>query len=86
MHRFEVTSASVPARGPPVVQRDAGGDIGLSATPLGLSLDQMRYDMIFREGFSITKTLDLAAAAVEVRVVVFDRASGKIGSLIVPVK
>ena len=58
----------------------------MSATPLGLSLDQMRYDMIFREGFSITKTLDLAAAAVEVRVVVFDRGSGKVGSLIVPVK
>ncbi len=68
-------------------QRSAeGGDMGLSSTPLGLSLDQTRYDMMFREGFSITKTLDLAAAAVEVRVVVFDRASGKVGSLIVPVK
>jgi hypothetical protein len=35
----------------------------------------MRYDMILHDGFSITKTPDLAAAAVEVRLVVFDNAS-----------
>jgi len=63
-----------------------GRSLALTTTPLGLSLDRTRYDTVFREGLSITKTLDAEAAAVEVRVVVFDRASGKTGSLVVPLK
>ncbi|HLK65681.1 MAG TPA: VWA domain-containing protein [Bryobacteraceae bacterium] len=61
-----------------------GSDLGLTTTPLGLSLDQQRYELIFRDGLSITKMLDVAPHAVELRVVVFDRGSGKVGSLTVP--
>jgi VWFA-related protein len=63
-----------------------GAELGLTTTPLGLSLDKAHYDQVLEQGLSITKNVELAASAVEVRVVVVDRASGKIGSLIVPVK
>jgi VWFA-related protein len=63
-----------------------GADLGLKTTPLGLSLDKAHYDQVLQEGLSITKNVEVAASAVEVRVVVVDRASGKMGSLIVPVK
>jgi hypothetical protein len=63
-----------------------GADLGLKTTPLELSLDKAHYDQVLQEGLSITKNVELTPSAVEVRVVVVDRASGRIGSLIVPVK
>src|SRR5580704_7697969 len=59
-------------------QRAADGThVNVTTTPLGLSLDQSQYEKIFRYGFSFTKNVDLAAGAVELRVLVSDRASGR---------
>ncbi|HUA58374.1 MAG TPA: VWA domain-containing protein [Verrucomicrobiae bacterium] len=67
-------------------QRSADGThLNVSTTPLGLSLDASQHDKIFQYGFSFTKNIDLAAGAVEVRVLVADRASGRMGTLTVPV-
>jgi hypothetical protein len=68
-------------------QRAADGrDLGTSTTPLGLGMDQKRYDQLLQKGLSITKNLDLAADTVEVRILVSDRASGKIGTVVLGVK
>jgi hypothetical protein len=56
-----------------VAQRsNEGADLGLTTTPLGLSLDQARYDQVLQQGLSITKNIDSAAETTELRVVVMD--------------
>jgi VWFA-related protein len=68
-------------------QRSSDGrELGASTTPLGISLDQSKRNAIFQQGLSITKTVDLAPGVAEIRVLVSDRATGKIGSLILGVK
>jgi VWFA-related protein len=63
-----------------------GRQLGVSTSPLGLALDQAHYEQVLQEGLSITKTVDLEAGASAVRIVVGDRTSGRIGSLILPMK
>jgi VWFA-related protein len=63
-----------------------GRELAVSTTPLGLSLDRARYDTVLSEGLSITKTVELNSAAAEIRVLVRDRATGRMGSLVLPLK
>lgn len=66
-------------------QRSAEGrELAVSTTPLGLSLDRARYDTVMSDGLTLTKTVDLNSAASEIRVLVRDRATGRMGSLILP--
>jgi hypothetical protein len=66
-------------------QRTAEGkDLVVANTPLGLKLDRSRYDAVFTQGLTITKAIDLAPGATELRVLVRDRASGRTGTLILP--
>jgi VWFA-related protein len=53
---------------------------------LTLKLDAAKYQAVMEQGVSIEKTLDSSPAAAEVRVVVVDKATGKAGSLSMPVK
>ena len=69
------------------VQRSPqGGSLGSSTTPLGLALDSVQYEQVLHDGLSITKTIDLASNSAEVRIAVADRTSGRIGSLILPIR
>jgi VWFA-related protein len=67
-------------------QRSAAGvELGVARQALGIDVDRERYEKLMK-GFTITKTIDPKPGLAEVRIVLVDRASGKIGSLTVPVK
>jgi hypothetical protein len=51
-----------------------------------LKLSQAQYDMVLEQGMSISKTLEPTGDVAEIRAVVSDRISGRVGSLIMPVK
>ena len=68
-------------------QRGAdGGDLGLTTKSVGWTLDQAHYETMFQEGLTVTRTIEPAADVAQVRIVLFDRTSAKMGSLLVPVK
>jgi hypothetical protein len=68
-------------------QRAADGrELGVTNTPLGLSLDASKRDAVMAQGLSITKVVDLAPGVAEVRILVSDRATGRLGSLVLPVR
>ena len=52
---------------------------------LGIDVDRERYEKLM-QGFTISKTIEPKPGLAEVRVVLADRTSGKIGSLTVPIK
>ena len=58
--------------------------MGVAHQPLALNLDRAKYETVMKQGLTVTKTIELAKDAAELRVVVLDRYSGKIGSLNVP--
>ena len=63
-----------------------GRDLGATTKSVGLSLDQPHYQTLVKEGFTITKTVEPAAGVAQVRVILYDRTSAKLGSLLVPIK
>jgi hypothetical protein len=66
-------------------QRAADGkELVVANTPIGLNLNKARYDAVFQQGLTITKAIDPAPGAAEVRILVRDRASGRAGTLILP--
>jgi hypothetical protein len=63
-----------------------GRDLGATTKSVGISLDQPHYQTLVKEGFTITKTVEPAAGVAQVRVILYDRTSAKLGSLLVPIK
>ena len=63
-----------------------GKDLQSAHQGLALKLDQPKYQAVMEQGIGIDKTLDAAPQATELRVIVVDKSTGKIGSLIMPVK
>jgi hypothetical protein len=63
----------------------AGVELNTARQALGIDVDRERYEKLMK-GFTITKTLEPKPGLAEVRVVLVDRGSGKIGSLTVPIK
>ena len=66
-------------------QRSADGhDLGRTEQVAPITLDEDRYQS--KQPLTLTKTLTPADGLSEVRVAVFDRQAGKVGSLIIPIK
>jgi VWFA-related protein len=70
-----------------IAQRAADGHF-LNQEPKGvaLKLDQNQYRAMMTDGLNFTHTVEPLPGAVQIRVVLLDRTSGKIGSVIVPLK
>ena len=49
--------------------------------PVRVNPDQRRYDTMLKEGLLLHRQIQLRPGAAKVRVVVFDRGSGRLGSL-----
>jgi hypothetical protein len=70
-----------------ISQRSADGrDLGTVRQTVGLALEQPRYELLVRDGFSVDKTVEPATGTSQLRIVVYDCTSGRAGSLVVPVK
>jgi VWFA-related protein len=68
-------------------QYDAKGDsIGAVESHLTLNLQKEMYDHVMQQGIKMTKQLAIASGAEILKVVVFDTASGAMGTVTVPVK
>jgi VWFA-related protein len=63
-----------------------GKDKGTTRQALGLKLAREQYETVMKQGVSLTKTLEQAGDITELRAVVCDHVSGRLGSLIMPVK
>jgi VWFA-related protein len=70
-----------------IAQRAADGHF-LSQSPKAftLNLNQDQYQAMMTAGFNVTNTVERLGGAVEIRVVLLDQTSGKIGSVIIPLK
>ncbi len=69
-----------------LIQQDkAGKTLDSSLQTLNLDLDKNEYQAVLKTGVPLGKYLHPTAGLATVRAIVMDRASGKIGSLIVPV-
>jgi len=69
-----------------LVQQDkAGKTLDSSLQTLNLDLDKANHDAVLKTGVPLGKYLRPKPGLATVRAIVMDRASGKIGSLIVPV-
>ncbi len=66
-------------------QRSADGrNLGRTEQTVPVTLDESRYQS--KEPITLTKTLTLVANVSQVRVALYDRQSGNLGSLVIPVK
>lgn len=63
-----------------------GKELQSARQGLTLKLDAAKYQAVMDQGISIEKTIDAAPNASELRVLVVDKSTGKVGSLIMPVK
>jgi VWFA-related protein len=63
-----------------------GRELRTSSETLELTIDPSRYDALLKQGLSLERNVELASNASQLRIVVFDRASGHVGSVAVPVK
>jgi hypothetical protein len=61
-----------------------GRDLGTTTQNMKVSLDPARYAAVMEQGITLTKTFEQDPRRTEVRVVLFDRLSGKVGSLVIP--
>jgi VWFA-related protein len=61
-----------------------GRDLGTTSQALRLNLEPARYAAVMEQGITVNKTFEADAKRAQVRVAVFDRGSGKLGSLVVP--
>ena len=70
-----------------IAQRGADGSfLKREAKGIALNLDQDQYRNMLTQGLNIARTVELAPGAVQLRVVLLDRTSGKIGSVNIPLK
>lgn len=70
-----------------IMPRSADGkDRGAIRQAVGLKLSQAQYETVMKQGLSIAKTLEPAGEVAEVRAVVCDRVTGRVGSLIMPMR
>ncbi|MGH7193946.1 MAG: hypothetical protein ACREJM_10495, partial [Candidatus Saccharimonadales bacterium] len=67
-----------------VSQNAAGAILHRRVTALALRLNHREYAGALRYGISFHQTLALGASAIMIRIVVEDRATGNVGSLIIP--
>ncbi len=63
-----------------------GKDLGATRQPLALKLPQAQYETVRQKGLTFSATLEPTGEVAEVRAVVCDHASGRLGSLIMRVK
>ena len=63
-----------------------GKDRGTIRQAVALKLNKAQYDTVMQQGLSLTKTLEPTGDVAELRAVVSDRVTGRVGSLIMPVK
>ena len=69
------------------VQRAADGTVvGNLSQTLNLNLLKPRYDALIKDGMVVTKYLTPDPKAYQIRVIVYDRPSGNVGSIYIPVK
>jgi hypothetical protein len=71
-----------------VVTQNAPAGRGLARTTetVNLSLTREAYENVLKSGLVLTKTLEPNPEAYEYRVVVYDRSTGHVGSVFVPVR
>ena len=70
-----------------IVQRTAGGDeLGRLSGQIKLDFNQVRYEAYRSGKMTLNKLVEVQTGLSEIKVVVFDRTSGQIGSLSIPVK
>ena len=62
-----------------------GRELGISRQVVRLTFDPQRYEVFQAQGLSIDKTVEPAAGASYLRVVIYDCASGRAGSLTLPI-
>lgn len=63
-----------------------GRDLGTTAEAARMNLEQSSYEAFKTDGLTFHKLLELVEGASQIRLVVVDRASGRLGSLSLPVK
>jgi VWFA-related protein len=63
-----------------------GKELQSARQGLTLKLDAAKYQAVMAQGISIEKTLEAGPNATELRVLVVDKSTGKVGSLIMPLK
>ncbi|MGA8036447.1 MAG: VWA domain-containing protein [Candidatus Acidiferrales bacterium] len=56
-----------------------------AAMPLPFKLDQLSFDALVKSGFPVTRAVEIPPEAVELRVVVYDEANSRVGSLRIPI-
>jgi len=61
-----------------------GHDLGTATQTLRLNLEPARYAAVLEQGLTVNKTFPADAKRAQVRIAVFDRGSGKVGSVVVP--
>jgi hypothetical protein len=59
-------------------------DLATVGDPVRVNPDQRRYETLLKEGLLLRRQIQLRPGAAKVRVVVFDRGSGRLGSLEFP--
>jgi hypothetical protein len=70
-----------------IAQRGANGNF-LNREPkaIALNLDENQYRAMLAQGLNLTSTVAPLPGAVQLRVVLLDRTSGKVGSVNIPLK
>ena len=63
-----------------------GRDLGSTTETMRMNFDDQLYERLRKQGFLIVRTLEPAAAFARLRIVVYDRTSGRLGSLELPMK
>jgi len=63
-----------------------GKDLGTTRKAVGLKLSQAQYETAVKQGLSFSQTLEPTGGVAELRAVVCDHMSTRLGSLIMPVK
>jgi hypothetical protein len=58
-----------------------GRDVATVGDPVRVNPDKQRYETLLKEGLLLRRQIQLRPGVSKVRVVVFDRGSGRIGSL-----
>jgi len=70
-----------------IIERDLKGvELSRTERALAFDIDEQKYDAFLKAGLRVTFDLSPQPTLAEVKVVVFDRTSGRIGSLTIPVQ
>ena len=63
-----------------------GRVLATTSETLSLNLTRETFEKVMKSGLVLTKTLEPNAEAYQIRVVVYDRSTGNVGSIFVPVR